>query len=184
MTSARRFASPLRDAWIQLLSEYERFDAFVTIGFSMYLDVHRATACLNHLVVRLNRSLHSKRYLKHEQWLSGVAVLERKRGSHLAPNGPHFHLLLRGPGPGSLDLERLSQLLDKHAGRLRYPTGNPLRPFGRPVSGSAYVDVQSIFEIGRLASYLTKELRYQSTSSVGTSIGFIGPNGVDGIFDV
>ena len=179
MASARRIPSPLRDAWIQLLSDYEQIEAFMTIGFSMYLDVPRAIQCLNHLLLRLNRSLYSKRFQQRHKWLTGIAILEFKRASKCSPNGPHFHLLLRGHGP--LDLRKLAELLNRHSARLRYPTGNRFRPFGRLVSGPEYVDVRPIDHVRGLADYLTKELRYQSRSSCGRGIGFVSRTGVEGL---
>jgi hypothetical protein len=169
----------LKEAWAQLLEENGQWDAFVTVGFNMYLDVPRAVSCLNHVLLRLNRSLYSKRFQQQHKSLTGIAILEFKRGSKCSLNGPHFHLLLRGDEP--LDCSKLAELLDRHSARLRYPTGNRFRPFGRRISGPGFVDVRPIDHVHGLADYLTKELRYQSRSSCGRGIGFVSRTGVEGL---
>ena len=179
MSEERRILCSTRKAWIQLLGEVGDYDMFMTVGFSVWLDRKRAVSCLEHLLLRLNRSLYGKGFRRTGFGLSGIVVCETKRCSSLAPSGIHFHMLLRTPRP--IEISSVRELLCKHAERLRFLTGNASRPLGRSISGRDFVDAQPIEEVWPLLDYLTKELRYQRHISRGISIGFVDIDGVIGI---
>lgn len=179
MSDGTQLHCPTRSAWIELLENSDEFDVFMTVGFSVWIDRTRSVHCLNHLLLRLNRSFCGKRFRKNGLALTGIVVRETKRRSPLAPSGIHYHMLLKLPRPIGIDLVQAA--LSKHAERLRFPTGDQQRPMGRRVSGPEYVDARLITDAAGLLDYITKELRYQDQPSRGINLGFVDIDGVVGI---
>ena len=166
-----------RRAWKTLLARSDHYWALMTLGFQIYIDPERAISTTNHFLTRVNRALFGKHFGAHRQWLSGLAVMERKRLSLLAAGSPHIHMLVRRPHAVPVRISDLRLVAEKQAGRLRYPIHDPNRPMGRLVSGPRFVDVRHITDLGGLADYLTKKI--ESLDAV--NIGFFGPEGIEGI---
>ena len=166
--------------WEQFLAATGPYEVLLTLGFIRYLDLTRAVSSANHFLLRLNRKCFGKNFARRRRYLSGIAVLERKRASLTAPRSPHFHFLLRGSeSDRKLDVASLADAAKFHSARLRYPTLNNLHPMGGRISAPGCVDVRPVTDLARLAGYLTKELHVNALDA--DNIGFVGVHGIDGL---
>ena len=169
----------VRNVWVTLIQQYQNYDLFLTVGFRCSLDPYRAQFSANHLLTRVNRTLYGKRYKEHGLWLCGIGVIEFKRLSVRSWASPHFHLALKFPDGASRPTEMVEASAKKGAARLRYPTFDSDRPFGGPISGADFVDVQSVYDQSGLAIYLVKDLGPGYRALDGHNIFFVDGNGFE-----
>ena len=114
-------------------------------------------------------------------WLFGTGVIEYKSTVGRSCGSPHFHLMLNFPSTGKRSLAAVDRALKRGADRLRFPTCRAERPFGGPISGPDFVDVQTIYAISGLAVYVTKETGKGNGALDGKNIFFVGAKGIEGL---
>lgn len=165
--------------WLDWIESTGTYDLFITIGFRCWLDMVRAVSAANHLLTRVNRSLYGKNYKKRGLWLSGIGVVEFKLLTIRSWASPHFHFALKFPSEAAHSIKDVRSAVEKGAVRLRYPTYELDRPFSKPISAAGFVDVQAVYNLGRLSAYLAKELGPGYRAIDGQNIFFVDGDGFE-----
>lgn len=186
MLESMRISEPQylgRKAWDVLISESGTSGYLVTLGFRKYLDLDRSIDLAETFLLRMNRRLFGKRFKDNRQFLQGMVILERKRRSTHSPNSPHFHFVVSAKSFVRIKIieTELRSIAEDVAGRLRYPTLEPVRPFGEIISGPDFVDVRGITSADFLANYLTKDCHRFGPAGDALNIGFLCIGGIEGL---
>lgn len=170
-------------AWENLISQIGSNGHMITLGFRTYLDKPRSIEVANHFLVRVNRRIFGKRFRRICNFLSGIVILEHKHRSSRSSNSPHFHFVVSAASldKSGADEGKLRSIVAREAGRLCFPTLDPLHSLGGPVSGTDFVDVTRITAPTGLANYLTKECWSVDPTLTASNIGFFGVHGIVGL---
>ncbi len=172
-----------RLGWERLLSQIGSGGFMVTLGFRVYMDQARAVQVANHFLLRVNRGLFGKRFPQHGRSLIGAVVIEHKHHSTRSCDSPHFHFVVSVDSfiNSVVSEERLREIIEQVAGRLRFPTLHKQKPLGPLVSGSDFVKVNRIETPNGLANYLTKDCDRLGPARDALNVGFSGIGGIEGL---